>query len=258
MALRRPFNRFALLLASALVAAPALAADGAASAADDAAAADASVAADDAAGEGIGRHRRDRHPQGVPAPVDARRRQRHRRGGQGHAECDHHSRPGGADPGLYTAPSGITPTTNTFFIRGIGNSDPIFDPTVGTYIDDVYLARAINGMSDLHDVERVEVLRGPQGTLFGANSGGGAIRYVTKTPTDHFEAQGDIGYGSYNTFNAHGYVAGPLVTGCSTPAFPAPMPSMTAIPGTRRSRPMSTIRTSPAGGSSWCSRPPPG
>ncbi len=119
----------------------------------------------------------------------------------------------GQIPGLYTAPSGITPTTNTFFIRGIGNSDPIFDPTVGTYIDDVYLARAINGMSDLHDVERVEVLRGPQGTLFGANSGGGAIRYVTKTPTDQFEAFGDVGYGNYNTFNAHGYVAGPLVDG---------------------------------------------
>jgi iron complex outermembrane receptor protein len=103
--------------------------------------------------------------------------------------------------------------TNTFFIRGIGNSDPIFDPTVGTYIDDVYLARAINGMSDLTDVERVEVLRGPQGTLFGANSAGGAIRYVTRTPTERFDLRGDVGYGNYNTVNAHGYVAGSLVPG---------------------------------------------
>ncbi|WP_068084626.1 TonB-dependent receptor [Novosphingobium rosa] len=119
----------------------------------------------------------------------------------------------GQIPGFFIAQSGITPSTQIFYIRGIGNSDPIFDPSVAVYLDDTYLPRAINGMTDLTDIERVELLRGPQGTLFGQNAAAGAIRYITKTPTEKLTAKGDVSYGSYNTANVHGYVSGALIPG---------------------------------------------
>ncbi|MEM7054663.1 MAG: TonB-dependent receptor plug domain-containing protein, partial [Pseudomonadota bacterium] len=75
-------------------------------------------------------------------------------------------------------------TTNTLtaFIRGIGQQDPVagFEAGVGIYIDDVYLNRPQAAVLDIYDVERVEVLRGPQGTLYGRNTIGGAVKYVTK------------------------------------------------------------------------------
>ena len=211
MALRRPFNRFAVLLASALIAAPALAAEREANAADTAAAAPDAAAPDDSEGLTdivVTATRKESKLQSTPVAVSVI-------GQEFKTQLNVITTRdlAGQIPGFYTPPSGITPTTNTFFIRGIGNGDPIFDPTVGVYIDDVYLARAINGMSDLTDVERVEVLRGPQGTLFGANSGGGAIRYVTRTPTDKTEASIDAGIGNYTTINTHGYLAGAIVPG---------------------------------------------
>ena len=119
----------------------------------------------------------------------------------------------GKTPGVTILRGGITPLSQVFFIRGIGESDPIFDPAIAQYVDDVYLPRAINALSDLTDIERVEVLRGPQGTLFGDNADAGAIRYITREPTDHTAANFDVGGGNYGAFQAHAYVSGALLPG---------------------------------------------
>lgn len=75
-----------------------------------------------------------------------------------------------------------TNSTLTAFIRGIGQQDPLwgFEPGIGIYIDDVYIARPQAAVLDVYDVERIEVLRGPQGTLYGKNTIGGAVKYVTR------------------------------------------------------------------------------
>ena len=80
-----------------------------------------------------------------------------------------------------------TNTTLTAFIRGVGQQDPVagFEAGVGLYVDDVYLNRPQAAVLDVYDVERIEVLRGPQGTLYGRNTIGGAIKYVTaRLPDD--------------------------------------------------------------------------
>ncbi|GAO53102.1 TonB-dependent receptor [Novosphingobium sp. MD-1] len=98
------------------------------------------------------------------------------------------------------------------FIRGIGANDFAMniDPGVGIYLDGVYLARTVGANLDLPDVERIEVLKGPQGTLFGRNTIGGAISVVTRTPGDKPAFQGDVTTGRYNRIDVRGYADLPL------------------------------------------------
>ncbi len=104
------------------------------------------------------------------------------------------------------------------FIRGIGSDDFAFniDPGVGIYVDGVYLARTVGANQDLLDVTRVEVLKGPQGTLFGRNTIGGAISIVTRDPGHDFKVSGDATVGSYRLFQARGSVDVPLTDSLSS------------------------------------------
>lgn len=96
-----------------------------------------------------------------------------------------------------------TNSTLTTFIRGVGQQDPLwgYEQGVGLYVDDVYFARAQGAVLDIFDIERVEVLRGPQGTLYGRNTIGGAIRYVTRRHSDEPEFRARVNVGSYSQFD---------------------------------------------------------
>ena len=98
------------------------------------------------------------------------------------------------------------------YVRGIGQSDfaANFDPGVGVYLDGVYLARTVGANLDLPDVERIEVLKGPQGTLFGRNTIGGAISIVTRDPGHDFSFRGDVTTGRYNRLDINASVDLPL------------------------------------------------
>jgi len=101
----------------------------------------------------------------------------------------------------------------TFLIRGFGNgaNNPGIEPSVGVFIDGVYRSRTASAISDLPNIERVEVLRGPQSTLFGKNASAGVVNIVTAAPDmTGFGGSATIGYGNYNEVIARGDISGPL------------------------------------------------
>jgi iron complex outermembrane receptor protein len=93
-----------------------------------------------------------------------------------------------------------TNSTLSAFIRGVGQQDPVsgFEQGVGIYLDDVYLNRPQAAVIDIYDVERIEVLRGPQGTLYGRNTVGGAVKYVTRMLPQEPSLNIRATYGTYN------------------------------------------------------------
>ena len=98
------------------------------------------------------------------------------------------------------------------FIRGIGQNDFAFnqDPGVGVYVDGVYLARSVGSNTSMLDVDRVEILKGPQGTLFGRNTIGGAISIVTRDPGSSFTARGEVTTGRFSRLDVRGTMDVPI------------------------------------------------
>ncbi|MBY8335866.1 TonB-dependent receptor [Alteriqipengyuania sp. NZ-12B] len=103
-------------------------------------------------------------------------------------------------PNVTLEASRATNSTLSAFIRGIGQQDPVsgFEQGVGIYLDDVYLNRPQAAVLEIYDVERIEVLRGPQGTLYGRNTIGGAVKYVSRRLPQDFSLKAKASYGSYN------------------------------------------------------------
>ena len=118
----------------------------------------------------------------------------------------------GAVPNLNIAHGRAAGDSTNIYIRGVGQPDALqtFDPAVGVYVDDVYYSRIQGTMFDLLNLADVEVLRGPQGTLYGKNTIGGALKLTTVKPSQQLRASADISVGNYSAFSAKVAVSGPI------------------------------------------------
>ena len=98
------------------------------------------------------------------------------------------------------------------YVRGVGQRDSLSfaDPGVGIYLDDVYLGRAQGAFLDVIDVDRIEVLRGPQETLYGRNTIGGAVKYISAAPSATPLVDIEAGLGNYSERLVRGIVSGPM------------------------------------------------
>src|ERR1043166_9747842 len=114
-------------------------------------------------------------------------------------------------PGLNANESGRN--TTLFTLRGVGFTDTTYTATntVGTYIDEVNLPYSIMTRGAPIDIERVEVLKGPQGTLYGRNTTGGLINYIANAPTDHLDFGTTTSYGRFNTLESENFLSGPIL-----------------------------------------------
>ncbi|MFN3989131.1 MAG: TonB-dependent receptor [Erythrobacter sp.] len=103
-------------------------------------------------------------------------------------------------------------SATTFIIRGFGNGDNNFgiEPSVGVFIDGVFRSRSAGALSDLPNVQRIEVLNGPQSTLFGKNASAGVISIVTREPQFEWGGMVEASYGNFNAFVLQADVTGPL------------------------------------------------
>ena len=122
---------------------------------------------------------------------------------------------GDTTPNVTLETSRGTNTTLTAFIRGVGQQDPVagFEQGVGIYLDDVYLNRPQGALLDIYDVERIEVLRGPQGTLYGRNTIGGAVKYVTRRLSDDPEMRIRANLGTDERADLIASASSPLTAG---------------------------------------------
>jgi len=118
----------------------------------------------------------------------------------------------GAVPNLNIVQGRGSSSNVNIFIRGIGQPDALqtFDPGVGFYVDDVYYSRINGALLGLFDIDHIEVLRGPQGTLYGKNSTGGAVKVITKNPEDMTGGSVELTMGDYGRIDTNAYLGGDL------------------------------------------------